>query len=65
MGEVSGPACGCLRDRGRPVLRHRDWPGKLTCGLRKRLAWSANDLVRTGKGLGEAESHRKKSLNRK
>lgn len=55
-GEVSGPVCGCLHDGGWPVLWHRDWPGKLTCGLRKRLASSVNDLVRTGKGLGRAES---------
>lgn len=34
--------------------------GKLTCGLRKRLAWSVNALARTTQGLGKAESHRKK-----
>lgn len=40
------------------MLWPRDWPGKLTC-LGKRLAWSVNDFVRTRKGLGKAESHRK------
>lgn len=30
------------------------------CGLRKKRAWSVNDLVRTRKGLGKTESHRKK-----
>ena len=40
------------------MLWPRDWPGKLTC-VGKRLAWSVNDFVRTRKGLGKAESHRK------